>query len=92
MLPDPKACPADRAMEPPDANPLPTVILIEPPWPALENPVWITTLPLAATLFTPVFSKIDPVFPFDSALAVDTSTLPDPELSLSPEEMRTLPP
>jgi hypothetical protein len=79
-------------MVPPDANPLPTVILIEPPWPALENPVWITTLPLAATLFTPVFSKIDPVFPFDSALAVDTSTLPDPELSLSPEEMRTLPP
>jgi hypothetical protein len=91
-LPRPNACPADSAMAPPDENPLPTVMLIEPPWPALENPVWITTLPLAAMLFTPVFSKIEPEFPYDKALAVDTRTLPDPELSLSPEETKMLPP
>jgi hypothetical protein len=89
--------PADNTSAPPTAPDvvLPTKTLMEPPLPLDELPVVNAIQPLfapGAAALPPVLSNSVPDTPVVDASADASTTLPDPELLLSPLKMRTEPP
>ena len=88
--------PADAITLPPSKLEEPTLIMIDPEIPPVEDPVNNSSVPVPLSLEVPLDNIILPLFPFDPALALLMTTEPptrnSPEAFASPAARNMLPP